>query len=118
MIKIIKSKFFTIVAIAVVLFLGYSLSKKFPAFQSSREDLRYAEKKIAETKEYEKTLEQESSLLGSEAYLEQQARLKLNYRKPGEQVVYIYHQNTPAPTSAPEHLSFWKKLVNYFKSRD
>ena len=107
---IFHKKIFTVCAIAIIAFLGYSIAKKFPQFLATQKEVRYADIKLLETEEYQKNLEQESLQLGENAYLEQQARLKLNYRKSGEKVVYIYHAASPTPEPKSEALNVFQRL--------
>jgi len=52
----------------------------------------------------------------SREYLERQARIRLNYKKPGEKVVYVYDRSSPSssPASgplAPEHKSWLEWIM-------
>lgn len=75
-------------------FLIMSLIKIEPALLTIRKELKNLDKKIAEVRQSTFELERLGSYLKSDAYFERQARLKLNYKKPDEKVVYIYTTET------------------------
>ncbi len=86
-------------------------------------ELRNINQKIDEAKKTGLELEKLSDYLKSDAYLERQARLKLNYKKPDEKVVFVYQSaNTQNSTPKLENISnskfvtnlkgWWRYLVN------
>ena len=52
--------------------------------------MKHIQGSIDQVRQAQAELERKHAYYQSEAYLEQQARIQLNYKKPGEQVVYIY----------------------------
>ncbi len=78
----------------VVGFLVISLIKIEPTLVTTRRELDNLNKKIAETEQSAFELERLGDYIKSDAYLERQARLKLNYKKPDEKVVYVYTRGT------------------------
>lgn len=78
------------------------------------------DRKIAEAEQGLSELQKLKDYFKSAAYLERQARLKLNYKKPGESVVFVYknqHVQSPAkPDDAAKPsliLPNWQKWLNY-----
>lgn len=76
--------------------------------------------KIAEIEKSRSELEKLGDYIKSASYLERQARLKLNYKKPGESVFFIYrnqYAQNPAETGGAakpsEILPNWQKWLNY-----
>ena len=76
------------------------------------------DKKIAEAEQSASELERLKDYLQSSAYLEKQARLKLNYKKPDENVVYIYtreNSNKTETKNAGENGAVESKLSQNLK---
>lgn len=71
-----------------------SLIKIEPALLTIRKELKNLDKKIAEVRQSASELERLGTYLNSDAYFERQAKLKLNYKKPDEKVVYVYTTKT------------------------
>lgn len=87
---ILESRWFTAAIIAIVGFFSISVIKlSLPIITISKE-LKNIDQKIDETKKTSLELEKLGSYLQSDAYLERQARIQLNYKKPDERVVYVY----------------------------
>ncbi len=95
-----------------------------PSLETVSQEVDNLDKKIAEA---ERDLS-ESQKLGdyfkSAAYLEREARLKLNYKKPGESVVFVYknqHAQSPAETNDTAKSSLmlpnWQKWLNYLLNK-
>lgn len=90
----LQSKLVTVGLILVIGFFALSTIKLQPALVSVRKEIKNVEQKISEIKIARQEAEKLSEYLNSSAYLERQARIKLNYKKPGENVVYIYTAET------------------------
>ena len=88
--KILQSRWFTAVAVVLIGFFLISLIKIQPALTTTQKELNNLNKKIAEAERSASELERLKDYLQSDAYLERQARLKLNYKKQDENVVYVY----------------------------
>ncbi len=101
--RILSTKLFTIVAGILVLFFGISVLRLLPNLRQHSEQLAHINQQIAQTEEQKQKFARESDYLKSEAYMERQARMKLNYKKPGEQVVFVYKNgyNDPVKATAP-----------------
>ena len=60
--------------------------------------------------------EQRADYYRSAGYKEMQARLKLNYKKPGETVIFVYDNPSDVESRASESeevLPIWKKILDY-----
>ena len=76
--------------VLAVVWLGqaaYRVHAQRASIQVQLEDL---ESKIAKVQEGSNFLASSSAYFGSDEYLEKQARLKLNYKMPDEQVAFVY----------------------------
>ncbi len=79
--------------LGAVAFLFVSLFKLEPPLTASYREIKNLDQKISEAKDSLSKANQLSAYFSSYAYLERQARLKLNYKKPDENVVYVYKRN-------------------------
>ena len=79
---------------AITFFL-VSTIKLEPQLVAVRKELKNLNQKIDEVKKSSLELEKLGDYMKSNAYLERQARLKLNYKKPDEKVIFVY-QNSNA----------------------
>ncbi len=97
---ILQSKWFTAATLAIVGFFGISIIKLSSPLMLVGKELKNINQKIDETQKSSLELERLGSYLQSDAYMERQARIQLNYKKPDEKVVYIYRsQNANAQNS-------------------
>ena len=99
--------------IVFIVFLGFAIAQKLPIYYAMRKEAKYADEKFDEMKKYEMVLEEESQHLSDEAYLEQQARIKLDYQKPGERAVFVYHKDDDTikeNVQPSKSMSFFKRL--------
>lgn len=113
MLKILNYK---ITAVVLFILLGWFSLSAWQAHVQSRQVTRRADELEAEIR----TLEQDNETLGlaqeyfkSPAFLERQARLKLNYKEPGEEVVFIYNSTASSQPEAPGKRI--KAMANYRK---
>lgn len=107
-------------ALIVVVFLVYTninISQKRKALEAQRDAL---EKEIEALEEKNRQLQDEASRQQTESFLEDEAREKLGFKKPGEEVVMVLppeekEENVEAATS-----SFWEKfktsVSDFFKN--
>lgn len=79
----------------MISFLSISFLKIQPSLVAVNKESDNLDKKIAEIKKTVSETERLGGYLNSNAYFERQARLKLNYKKLDERVVYVY----PNPTA-------------------
>ncbi|MBI2063680.1 MAG: septum formation initiator family protein [Candidatus Yanofskybacteria bacterium] len=89
---ILQSKWFTAVISVVLGFFLISVIKLKPPLAMVGRELGNLNHKIDEAEKNSLELEELSDYLKSNAYLERQARLKLNYKKPDEKVVFVYRK--------------------------
>ena len=116
--KILQSRWFTAAAVVIIGFFLISLIKIQPVLTTTQKELNNLDKKIAEAEQSASELERLKDYLQSSAYLEKQARLKLNYKKPDENVVYIYtreNSNKTETKNAGENGAVESKLSQNLK---
>ncbi|MBI2670199.1 MAG: septum formation initiator family protein [Candidatus Yanofskybacteria bacterium] len=92
--EILQSKSFTVIVLVIIGFFLISTIKLGPPIMIVRKELKNLDQKINEAEKTSLELKELSDYLKSNDYLERQARLKLNYKKPDERVVYVYRKNT------------------------
>jgi len=87
-------------------------------------EIENLDRKIAEIERSRSELEKLGDYLKNPAYLERQARLKLNYKKPDENVVFIYKNQynqdriaSPSFVEDPKPLANWQKWLEYLLNR-
>lgn len=86
----LQSKFFVLLALAVIFFFAVSIVKLAPSRTVISGRLKNLESKIAETEKTNADLARLLDYFKSHSYLEREAKLKLNVRWPDENVVFIY----------------------------
>lgn len=91
--KILQSRIFTVLVTLTAGFLIFSLLRIRQPLGNLRDEAKNIDQKIAEIKKQEETAQRETDYLKSEAFLERELRLKLNYKKPDENVVVIYRNH-------------------------
>ncbi len=89
---ILQSRWFTLAIVAVIGLVGISLIKTVPLVEIAMREENNLSQKINELKAADKETEGLGDYLKSTAYLERQARLKLNYKKPDESVFFVYQK--------------------------
>ena len=110
---ILRSKWFAAAAVVLAGFFLASLLKIKPALVTTRKELNNLDTKVAEIKQSISEFERLGNYLKGNAYLERQTRLKLNYKKPDEKVVYIYSKET----SMAGAQSVNKRVLKIFESK-
>ena len=107
------------IGVALLGFFGVEIVRQQPNLTALRQELKGIDLQINEVREKQAELDRQKEYYQTAGYLEQQARLKLNYKKPGEQVVYVYHPSTSSGPSASPLLAtrqsnlrqWWNYLV-------
>jgi cell division protein FtsB len=120
MLKIVlQSRWFTFLAVIAIGFFLLLIIKLQPSLETITKETDNLDQKIAEVEKNSLEMEKIRGYLNSADYLERQARIKLNYKKPDESAVFVYqnpHQK-PAETNGaeklPEILPNWQKWLNY-----
>lgn len=117
---LLQRKILVIPLIALAVWFGY----KGVAIRSARVEIKdqvgELESRVADLKRNNQFLASSSAYFGSDAYLERQARLKLNYKLPDEQVAFVYKDATAKKIAAEPTLEAklaampnWKKWWYY-----
>jgi cell division protein FtsB len=88
-----SSKFFSFFGIVVLGFLAFSFGKKFLEIKDIDQEIKSSQDEIAQLEAKNNDLNSLLSFLNTDAFLEQEARLKFNLQKPGESVVIIPPSN-------------------------
>jgi len=87
--------------LVLVGFVGWSLSNEVAQGNKVSSDLNDLQTKIADLQKQNQDYGALLSQMGSPGFVDKEARLKLGYQKPGEQVLLL-ENNAPAPlASAP-----------------
>lgn len=103
--NLLQSRLITLGLVLIIGFFLLSIIKLQPALVSARKEIKNIDQKISEIERQRREAEKLGEYLNSPAYLERQARVKLNYKKPDEKVVYVYTQGTTeAQNSNPKTL--------------
>jgi cell division protein FtsB len=116
--KILSSKFTTPIFLIMLFFLSLTIAKIWPPVDSIRKELAALKQKINEADKVIVELDKSKELMQSEDYLEQQARLKLNYKMPYEKVIYVYKNpnqeenksGQELKTSQKQSANIWQKI--------
>jgi len=118
-----QSRIFTAVALMVIFFFIFSIAKLWPQKTVIDARLQNLEGKIAETEKSNLDLARLLSYFKSRSYLEREAKLKLNVRRPDENVVVIYEDEKENQIKEKEReslglegLTNFEKWVRYLKS--
>jgi cell division protein FtsB len=118
-----SSKLFSFLGIIVLSFLIFCFGKKFLEIKDINQEIKSSEDQIAQLQAKSNDLNGLINFLNTDAFLEQEARLKFNLQKPGESVVIIppsgvNQKNIEDKSSEGEggnnNLSNPKKWWNYF----
>ena len=119
--RVISSKLFLFLGIIVLGFLIFSFGKKFLESREIDEQIKGAGDDITRLEEKNNELGNFLDFLNTDAFLEQEARLKFNLQKPGESVVIIPGVGEASNTGAEREeaandrlISNPKKWWNYF----
>ena|SRR3989344_7249820 len=120
MLNFFHTKYFTIVAIAVVGVLGVAVWRQEPSNQAIERRVDNLQNEIADLNERNSELVSLEEYFKSDAYLEKEAKLKLNVKRPDENVVFIKSENSVASASLPAggqvraaaSLPFWQRWLD------
>ena len=128
MLPLSKSKITLVVLVALVAWLGMAALNVGSQRERLQAALREVEEKIRNTERGNEFLAKFSGYLESGSYLEKQARLRLNYKAPDEEVFFVYRSGADAPSElrgpseasqgAPFWLRWWRYAVGVLKSGD
>ncbi len=114
--NILQLRLFTVLIVIVGGFFLISIIRIAPSIVSVNKEVGNLDNKIAEVKKNNDALEKQREYFKSDAYLERQARIKLNFKRPDENVVFVYknpyNQTSSGSTTKPE-LKNWQKWLIY-----
>jgi cell division protein FtsB len=111
--KIIGSKFLTIGILALLLWLGVSVLNLRAKKDMLEKEIYGYSSKIEQIKKNNGELREFLSFFNIPGFLERQARIKLNYKAPEEQVVYVYRDDSIPSVESTDN--FIENLPNYKK---
>ncbi|KKR72171.1 MAG: Septum formation initiator [Microgenomates group bacterium GW2011_GWC1_41_8] len=102
--------------IIVSVLLSVNLARSIYDLHTRESVIHEARDRLVKTQEENNKLEEELSYVQSPAYIEQQAREKLNLARPGE-VVLIVPEITPPPDDSDQELKLeiWQQWLKLFR---
>jgi len=109
---------FTFILVFAAGFLVYLLARDYPKKLEIESQLGDIENKITALKKDEEKQKTMAEYLRSESYLEKQARLRLNLKKEGEEVVFVYRKDNGEREASKENRDenpFLSKLKELFR---
>ena len=118
----LRRKTVTIILLVLIGWFGYQGLKIHEQQVSTAAEVSEMESRVADLSRNNQFLASSSAYFGSDAYLERQARLKLNYKMPDEQVAFVYKdtstkespKNTgPNLQDLPNWKKWWYYLLGY-----
>lgn len=115
--KFFNSILFTVFAVAVIFLVGSSLVKLLPQKKAVDKEATELEVKIQNTEQINLELSEMMDFFKSDAYKEREARLRLNYIKPGEQAAIVYRskeESAPKPDTESA-LDIFNKFFDWQK---
>ena len=122
--NVLQSRWFTFLAVIIIGFFLLLIIKLKPSLETASQEVNNLDQKIAEAEQDLSELQKLGDYFKSVAYLEREARLKLNYKNPGESVVFVYknqHVQDPAKPNDTTKLSIilpnWQKWLDYLLNK-
>ncbi len=106
--QFINSKIFSALLLIVLVWLGFSSLNLTIKDRAMRDEAMRLEGKIEMVKKENSNFEKYISYMHNPSFLEREARLRLNYKAPDEQVAFIYRDNSSKKASR----SFEDELAN------
>ncbi|MBI4117189.1 MAG: septum formation initiator family protein [Parcubacteria group bacterium] len=113
-----RQLFFVFVLIFIAGFLIWLIIKDFPEKIETGKQLGDLKSKIEALKKEEEGQKNLAEYLSSDSYLEKQARIRLNLKKVGEEVVFVYRKDETPEQGSAENKSgnpFLSKLKELFR---
>jgi len=102
--------------VVVATWLGLLAFGTWRAQQTADRQVRELEAKISDVQRENNKLESVRGQYQNPAYLEKQARAKLNYKAPDETVVFVYPDDKkPGSSDSGVSLPNWRKWVAWLK---
>jgi cell division protein FtsB len=85
----IKPIVFTVIGMLILIFLSYPLSKNLSQQYRISNEIKKLKDEISNVENNNSQLKKMIDYIGSDQFIDKEARLNLNYKKDGEQVVVI-----------------------------
>lgn len=87
------SPLFIIILLVIIFFAALGIVKTFVKSQKIKAETAELQDKVVELKKENQDLASQKQYYSSPYFVEKEARLRLNMRKPGEKVVFIQHED-------------------------
>ncbi|MEK7645941.1 MAG: septum formation initiator family protein [Patescibacteria group bacterium] len=117
---LLQSKIITIGLLALLVWLGYRSWQIKDQRAETDSQVKELESRVADLERSNQFLASSSAYFASDAYLERQARLKLNYKLADEQVAFVYKDTSVKIASSSQEFKTqlaempnWKKWWYY-----
>ena len=94
-----RQLFFSIFLLLAAGFFLWGIARDHPQKAEVQRQIEDLKDKIAAVEKEEQRKIRMADYLNSESYLEKQARLRLNLKKEGEEVVFVYRNDDPGKAS-------------------
>ncbi len=94
-----RQLFLTIVLLGLLVLISFPLTKNWRQKQSIDTEIKELEQQVAELEHKNSSLKQVMDYMKSDQFVEEEARTKLNFKKPGEKVAVIEAQPGEETTS-------------------
>ena len=121
---ILRRKIIIPVLVLIALWLSYLVLATRSQRDLARQHVHDLESKIADTQTENQFLASSSAYFSSDTYLEHQARVKLNYKLPDEESVYVYQDKGIETESSDtgnqqdsSQIPIWKKLWQWLRGK-
>ena len=113
--NLLKFKWLAVVIIAGIGWLGLSIIKIKLQDNVVGEEVAGLELKIDNTEKNNNILEKFLEYVKYPSFLEKEARLKLNYKVPGEEVVFVYPDSSVKSSGSLDFQKQLAQMPNYIK---
>ena len=118
----LNSKVFTVLASASLVWILFSVISLKISKDEIKEEERNVETKIDNARHNNESLEKFIKYFDNPSFLEKEARLRLNYKAPGEEVVFVHRDlnskkisslDEPLEDNLPNYKKWWYYLLGY-----
>lgn len=107
---------FLIIALSLILALGFPLSKKLKKQYSVNKEIKTLKEEIEKENSKNSDLKKFIDYLNSDQYIEEKARTNLNYRNENEKVVVVKDEVTQNQNSLKDNFIYSSNNVDYIKN--
>jgi cell division protein FtsB len=102
------------VVVAIFLMVSYNLVNNITSIWQRRFVIEQAEKELARVKEENTSLKSQLERVQKPGFVEEEARNKLFYVKPGEQIVYVPKQEEKPKEVEIVRITPWREWIALF----